>query len=319
MEQKTYKIYIGIDVSKAKLDIKFDDDSSVVTIENTKKSFKLLNRYFPRDKQQVLILLEATGGYEKAVVKWLLSRGIPVAILNAKRVRDFAKSSGQFAKNDSIDAAMIRRYGQVFTQNIHIEEQKGELEEQIEDLNRRRNQLISLRSTEKRHLASIQNKDGRNSIKRMIKLLDKELKKIEEKLMAALEQDNELLAKAELLMTTKGVGLVTTYSLIGELPELGKVSHKKIAALAGVAPYCRDSGTLKGKRTIWGGRTQVRTALYMATLSAKKFNPAIKVFYDRLIAKGKTKKVAMVACMRKLLIIMNAMVKNNEPWHTKIA
>ena len=280
MEQDAYKIYIGIDVAKAKLDIKYDDDRPVVTIENTKKSFKSLNRYFTRDKQQVLVLLEATGGYEKAIVKWLLSRGIPVSIINAKRVRDFAKSSGEFAKNDSIDAAMIRQYGQVFTQKIHLEVKKDEPEEQIEDLNRRRNQLISLRSTEKRHLASIQNKDGRNSIKRMIKLFDKELKKIEEKLHEALEKDNELLAKAELLMTTKGVGFVTIYSLLGELPELGKVSHKKIAALAGIAPYCRDSGTLKGKRTIWGGRTQVRTALYMATLSAKKFNPAIKTFLD---------------------------------------
>ena len=122
------------------------------------------------------------------------------------------------------------------------------------------------------------------------------------KLTVALEQDDELLAKAKLLMSTKGVGLITTYTLIGELPELGKVSHKKIAALVGVAPYCRDSGTLKGKRTIWGGRIQVRTALYMATLSAKKFNPAIKEFYEHLLARGKTRKVAMVACMRKLLI-----------------
>jgi len=170
----------------------------------------------------------------------------------------------------------------------------------------------------KQHLASIQNNDGQHSINRMIKLLDKELTKIEVKLTEVLEQDEELLAKAQLLMSTKGVGLLTTYTLIGELPELGNVSHKKIAALAGIAPYCRDSGTLKGKRTIWGGRRQVRTAVYMATLSAKKFNPAIKVFYDRLLAKGKTKKVAMVACMRKLLIVMNTMVKNNEPWNAEM-
>ena len=318
MEHKTYKIYIGIDVSKAKLDIKYDNDSSVISIDNNKKSFKRLNSYIGKDKQQVLVLLEATGGYEKAIVKWLLSKAIPVAIINAKRVRDFAKSSGQFAKNDSIDAAMIRQYGQVFIQNIHLEKEKGELEEQIEDLNRRRNQLVSLRSTEKRHLSSIQNKDGRHSINRIIKYLDKELTKIEEKLTVALEQDDELLAKAKLLMSTKGVGLITTYTLIGELPELGKVSHKKIAALVGVAPYCRDSGTLKGKRTIWGGRIQVRTALYMATLSAKKFNPAIKEFYEHLLARGKTRKVAMVACMRKLLITMNAMVKNNELWHAEM-
>jgi len=320
MEQFTDKIYIiGIDVSKAKLDIKYNDDSPVLVIENKKQAFKRFNSFFPKDKGQILVLLEATGGYEKAVVKWLLSHHIPVAIVNAKRVRDFAKSSGQFAKNDTIDAAMIRDYGQIFSHKLHLEQEKGELEERIEDLNRRRNQLVSLRNTEKRHLACIQNTLGRQSINRTIKYLDKELLRIEEKLQQALEQDKILLAKAQLFMTAKGVGLITAYTLIGELPELGQVDNRKIAALAGIAPYCSDSGNHKGKRTIFGGRGMVRSALYMATLSARKFNPTIKRFYDRLIAKGKPHKVTMVACMRKLLTILNTMAKNNEPWHENFA
>ena len=146
-----------------------------------------------------------------------------------------------------------------------------------------------------------------------------ELNNIEDKLQQALQEDDLLLEKAQLFMTAKGVGLITAYTLIGELPELGKVNNRKIAALSGIAPFCRDSGTLKGKRTTYGGRAQVRTALYMATLSAKRFNPAIKEFYDRLIAKGKPFKVAMVACMRKLLTILNTMAKNNQSWQEKTA
>ena len=312
MEHLSDKIYIGIDVSKTKLDIKYDEHQAVMTIDNKKQAFKVLNSLVPADKQQVLVLLEATGGYEKAIVKWLLVHHIPVAVVNAKRVRDYAKASGMFAKNDHIDADMIRQYGQVFANKLHLEQQKSRLEEKIEDLNRRRTQLVSLKNTEKRHLASIQNTQGRQSIRRMIKAFDKELTNIEGKLQQALQEDNVLLEKAQLYMTTKGVGLVTAYTLIGELPELGKVSNRKIAALAGIAPFCSDSGTVKGKRKIFGGRTLVRSALYMATLSARRFNPVIKSFYDRLIVKGKPMKVAMVACMRKLLTILKSPIGDKQ-------
>jgi len=319
MEQITYKVYIGIDVSKAKLDIKYDESSTLLTITNQVDDYKKLNRYFPKDKRSVLVLLEATGGYETAIVKWLLSKNIPTAVVNAKRVRDYAKASGQFAKNDRIDAGIIREYGQLFVKKLHIKQSRSKLEEQIEELTRRRKQLVSIRNKERQHLATIQNKEGQSSIKRAIKFYNNEIDKLQEKLSAALKKDEKLQAKAKLLQTVKGIGLVTTYTLLGELPELGQVDNKQIAALAGVAPFCRDSGSMKGQRTIWGGRAQVRTALYMAALSASKYNPAIKSFYERLIAKGKTKKVALVACMRKLLIIMNTMVKNNEPWHSEIA
>ena len=318
MEQINYKIYIGIDVSKDKLDIQLDDSGSLLSIENTKGDFKKLNHYLPKDKTSILVLLEATGGYETAIVKWLLSRKIPVVVINAKRIRDYAKATGQFAKNDRIDAGVIREYGQLFGQKLHLKQSRSKLEEQIEDLTRRRKQLVSSRNKEKQHLAIIQNKEGQNSIKRAIKFYNNEIEKMQEKLAAALNKDDKLQAKAELLQTVKGVGAVTTYTLIGELPELGHVNNKKISALAGVAPFCRDSGKMKGKRTVWGGRAQVRTALYMAALSARKHNPAIKLFYERLISKGKTKKVALVACMRKLLIVMNTMVKNNEPWHAEM-
>lgn len=318
MEQKNYKVYIGIDVSKAKLDIRYDESDALLTIDNQTVDFKKLIPYLPKDKSTVLVLLEATGGYEKAIVQWLLSRKFPVVILNAKRVRDYAKATGQFAKNDSIDAGVIREYGKVCGQNLHLKQSRHILEEQINDLSRRRKQLVSIKNKETQHLILIQNKDSLRSIKRAIKFYKDEIDNIQKKLATLLEKDSKLKAKAELLQTVKGVGKVTTYALIGELPELGHVNNKKIAALAGVAPFCRDSGTMKGKRTIWGGRARVRTALYMAALSASKHNPAIKVFYDRLIAKGKTKKVALVACMRKLLTIMNTMVKNNEPWHIEI-
>ena len=319
MEQNDYKVYIGIDISKAKLDIQYDDSGLLLTIDNKPGNYKQLNKYIPKDKKSVLVILEATGGYETKVVKWLLSRNIPVVVVNAKRVRDYAKAIGQFAKNDKLDAGMIREYGLLFGHKLHLQQKKDKIEEQIDDLTRRRKQIISNRNKEKQHLSTIQNMEGQRSIKRAIKFYNGEIDNIEKKLAVTLKKDKQLQAKAELLQTIKGVGEVTMYTMIGELPELGYVNNKKISALAGVAPFCRDSGTMKGKRTIWGGRAQVRTALYMAALSASKYNPAIKIFYDRLIAKGKCKKLALVACMRKLVIIMNTMVKNNEPWHAEIA
>jgi len=319
MKQIDDKIYIGIDVSKKKLDFQYDETGKVLTIENHKGDFKKLNDYIPTDKKRVLVVLEATGGYEKEVVEWLVSRHIPVVLANARRVRDYAKAMGQYAKNDHIDSGVIREYGQQFGHKLHLQQAKSKLEKEIDELSRRRTQLISGRTKEKQHLATIQHGEGQKSIKRAIKFYNGEIDKITKKLALAVSKNDELQAKAELIQTVKGVGEVTTYTLIGELPELGQVNNNKISALVGVAPFCRDSGTMKGKRTTWGGRSSVRAALYMATLSASRHNPAIKMFYERLIAKGKPKKVALTACMRKLLTIINTIVKNNEPWHAKMA
>lgn len=318
MEHVNYKVYIGIDVSKKKLDIKYDDSAPVLTLNNQKSDFKKLNNHLCKDKTSILVVLEATGGYEKPIVKWLLSHNIPVAVVNAKRIRDYAKATGEFAKNDRIDAKIIREYAQRFTDKIYLFKAKNKLEELIEDLNRRRSQLVSMRKKERQFLAIIQNSEGKRSVKRAIKFYTVEIETLEGKLLNALEKDTKLHAKADLLQTAKGIGKVTSFTLISELPELGQLNRRAIAALVGVAPFCRDSGKMKGKRTIWGGRAQVRTSLYMANLSAIQYNPAIKKFYDRLIAKGKAHKVASVACMRKLLTVLNAMVKNNEPWHEKM-
>lgn len=318
MKQIDDKIYIGIDVSKKRLDIQYDETGKILTIENHKGDFKKLNDYIPLDKKRALVVLEATGGYEKEVVEWLISRHIPVVVANARRVRDYAKAMGQYAKNDHIDSGVIREYGQQCGHKLHVQQAKSKLEKDIDELSRRRTQLISSRTKEKQHLATIQHGEGQRSIKRAIKFYNDEIHKITQKLASAVNKNDELQAKAELIQTVQGVGEITTYTLIGELPELGQVDNNKIAALVGVAPFCRDSGTMKGKRTTWGGRASVRSALYMATLSASKHNPAIQIFYKRLIAKGKAKKVALTACMRKLLIIINTMVKNNEPWHAEI-
>ena len=315
MEHADYKIYIGIDVSKKKLDIKYDDSSLVVTIDNQKSVFKKLNRYFCREKKRNLVVLEATGGYEREIVKWLLLHNIPVSVVNAKRIRDYAKATGQFAKNDRVDATVIREYAQKLTDKIFLSQSKSKLEEDISFLNCRRTQLVSMRSKERQFLSTTPDKNGQRSIQRAIKFYTTEIEKLEGKLYHLLDSNTELQAKVNLLQSTKGVGAVTAFSLISDLPELGQLKHKEIAALAGVAPFCRDSGKMKGKRTIWGGRARVRTSLYMATLSATRYNPAIKKFYERLMSKGKVHKVAMVACMRKLLTVMNAMLKNNEPWH----
>ncbi len=319
MKQNDYKVYIGIDVSKKKLDIKYDDSNQLISIDNQEACFKELIPYISETKAETLVLLEATGGYESLMVKWLSSQNIPVVLLNAKRVRDYARAIGQFAKNDCIDAGIIREYGRTFKNKLHLLQRKTKLEEQINNLTRRRKQLVSARNKEKQHLATTQNKESQCSIKRAIKFYNNEIEKINKKLVAAVKKDNKLQAKADLLLTVKGIGEVTAYTLIGELPELGQIDNKKISALVGIAPFCRDSGTMRGKRSTWGGRAQVRTALYMAALSASRYNPTIKIFYERLLMNGKCKKTALVACMRKLLTIINTMVKNNEPWHDAIA
>ena len=319
MKQNDYKVYIGIDVSKKKLDIKYDDSNQLISIDNQEACFKELIPYISETKAETLVLLEATGGYEGLMVKWLSSQNIPVVLLNAKRVRDYARAIGQFAKNDCIDAGIIREYGRTFKNKLHLLQRKTKLEEQVNNLTRRRKQLVSARNKEKQHLATTQNKESQCSIKRAIKFYNNEIEKINKKLVVAVKKDDKLQAKADLLLTVKGVGEVTAYTLIGELPELGQIDNKKISALVGIAPFCRDSGTMRGKRSTWGGRAQVRTALYMAALSASRYNPTIKIFYERLLMNGKCKKTALVACMRKLLTIINTMVKNNEPWHDAIA
>lgn len=313
MTDNIYKFYVGVDVSKATLDISISNNNSLITFSNDEDGVKKLTKILPA-KKHVLVIFEATGGYEKFAANFLRRKGFNVAVVNAKRVRDFAKASGKLAKTDKIDACTIMMFGKVFNPVPQPLSSKDE-EERNENIGRR-NQLVRMIAMEKQHLEHATD-ISKKSITKHIHFLEKELKLIETLLKKLFSQDATLKDKIERLDEITGVGEITAMNILIHMPELGSLSHKEASALAGVAPFNKDSGQSKGKRETWGGRAPVRAALYMAVLSAKKFNPALKRFYDRLIAKGKLKKVAIVACMRKLLIIMNAMLRDNTHWEVK--
>ena len=318
MMNKTYQFNIGVDIAKQKIDVSFNDQK-VASFENNLAGFKLLLKEI-ENKPQTRVAMEATGGYEKPLAQFLQGQGIVVSIVNAKRVRDYAKALGLLAKNDVIDAKVIRLFANAV--DPKLSSTASDTQQALDAQMHRREQLVKQRAVEKQHLETVGNKDAVRSIKRTIAFLDKEIERIEKAIKALISADSVLTEKVDRLSGIKGVGDVTALTLIADLPELGQLTNKEISALVGVAPFCRDSGTQKGKRTTWGGRTQVRSILYMSTLSAVQYNPPLKAFYNRLLMKGKAKKVALVACMRKLLTIANSMLRNNTTWnpnHGKLA
>ena len=314
----TYQFNIGVDIAKQKFDVSISDQK-IASYENNLAGFKRLLQEI-KDKPQTRIAMEATGGYEKPLAHFLQGQGVAVSIVNAKRVRDYAKALGLLAKNDVIDAKVIRMFADAVNPKLlpTVSDTQQALDAQVH----RRDQLVKQRAMEKQHLETVGNKEAIRSIKRTIAFLDKEIARIEKTIKALIKTDPTLTEKVDRLSGVKGIGDITALTLIADLPELGQLTNKEISALVGVAPFCRDSGAQKGKRTIWGGRIQVRSILYMAALSAVQYNPPLKAFYDRLLVKGKTKKVALVACMRKLLIVANSMLRNNTEWnpnHGKLA
>jgi len=310
MTNSVYKYYVGIDVSKAKLDIAISKQESNLVFGNKEEDFKELIKALPA-KKRTLIILEATGGYEKLVANYLRKKKFAVSVVNAKRVRDFAKASGKLAKTDKIDARTIMLFGQAF--NPFPQALVCESQEERGQLIIRREQLVRMIALEKQHLEHVVEGNSK-FINQHIGYMEKQLALIEKQLEESFDKDARLKEKRDRLDEIKGVGKVTAMNILIYLPELGTLSSKEASALAGVAPYNKDSGQSQGKKQIAGGRAKVRAALYMAILSARKFNPAIKNFYDRLISRGKLKKVAMVACMRKLITVMNAMLRDNTSW-----
>ncbi len=304
------KCYIGIDVSKAILDVYVLPYEKYMQFKNDAKGIKKLTeklKSFP----QTSIAMEATGGYEKPIAQSLQKVGLSVSIVNPRLIRDFAKALGKLAKTDRIDAKVIALFAEKMQPQANV--LHNEDQQKLAGLNVRRRQIIDMITMEKNRLDKVSN-DLKKSIQRIIKALEKELQTINEALAKSIQNDETFAQKNALLKSIKGVGSVVAAGLISDLPELGSLGSKQISALAGLAPYNRDSGTLRGKRTIWGGRSSVRTMLYMATLVAIRHNPQIKNFYERLCNAGKLKKVAIIACMHKLLIIINAMIKHNEAW-----
>lgn len=304
------KSYIGIDISKAFLDVHILPYNKIMQFKNNPKGIQKLIAKLTTFSQPSVVM-EATGGYEKPVAQALKKADFSTSVVNPRQIRDFAKALGKLAKTDKIDAQVIALHAMKMQPkpNVSCDEDQQKLAENVA----RRRQLIDMITMEKNRLDKVSG-SIKKSIKRVLKALERELQKSNDAQEKALQDNPQFVQKNELLQSIKGVGSIVAAGIIADLPELGKVSSREITALAGLAPYNRDSGTLRGKRTIWGGRAPVRCALYMAALVAIRHNVQLKAFYERLCNAGKQKKVAIVACMRKLLIVMNSMIKNNQPW-----
>jgi len=302
--------YIGIDVSKATLDVASLPDGERWTVTNDDQGLATLT---PRlvALTPTLIVMEATGGFEMRAALTLAKVGLPIAVVNPRQVRDFAKAMGRLAKTDALDASVLADFAQrVRPEPRPLPDEAALL---LESLLTRRRQIVEMLTAEKNRLGFARSPVKRD-ISQHIRWLEKRLRDVDGDLQDAVTASPLSHAKATLLRSVPGVGQVTTLTLLATLPELGQLSRHQIAALVGVAPMNRDSGTRRGKRLVWGGRAPVRAVLYMATLVGLKHNPVLRVFYARLRAAGKPFKVAATACMRKLLTILNAMLRHNQSW-----
>jgi transposase len=307
---------IGIDVAKAKLDVANGQDSPIQQFDNDASGHQQLLKTLPKQKT-CLVVLEATGQYEKHIVMELVNAGHLVSVVNPRQVRDFAKAIGILAKTDKIDARVISHFGQLVRPRTVA--QTHEKQDELDQLVTRRRQLIATRTAEMNRQSMATSKVVRKSVQQHVDHLKKDIRKIDVEITRLVKSDEEWNGKSELLQSAPGVGPVTASTLIAELPELGKISRQKISALVGIAPFNRDSGQFRGRRMIFGGRRTVRSVLYMAALTARRHNPVIRAFADRLEAQGKLPKVIIVACMRKLLVILNTMVKTNTSWNPQSA
>lgn len=308
--------FIGIDVSKATLDVAVRPQGTVWQVPNDEAGqAELLARFV--DLAPTLVVLEATGGYELSVAAALAGAGLPVAIVNPRQVRDFAKATGRLAKTDRLDAAVLAQ----FAEAIHPEPRAlpDALTQQFSALVDRRRQIVQMVTAEHNRLQSTRSPAVRRHIQAHLEWLTNELHELEEELRQAIEASPIWQAQRDLLCSVPGIGPTLACVLLADLPELGTVSAKHVAALVGVAPLNRDSGTHSGHRIVWGGRASVRAALYMAALVATRHNPLLRAFYLRLLERGKPKKVALTACMHKLLTVLNAMVKYQTPWRPTLA
>lgn len=311
------KTFVGVDVSKATLDVYRPDTKEASQIENSDEAITLLCSQLEKRKRSVMVVMEGTGGYEHLLVKRLASHKLEAAVINPRRIRDFAKGIGLDAKTDRIDAKVISKYAEVVAPKPMAT--KSDHEQKHGALVARRNQLLELITQENNRLKQSWDDDAKQSIRAVLEVLKKQLKSIDSQLAKLLESDEANQRTIEILKSVKGVGPVMVSTVIAELPELGKLNRGEIAKLVGVAPINRDSGKKSGKRFIGGGRGQVRRVLYMATLVAIRHNPAIKAFYAHLKSQGKASKVAIVACMRKFITILNLLIKTDQLWENKVS
>lgn len=307
---------IGIDISKESFDVFIHELSIHKKFEMNKGHIRKAMSWMKKQKP-TLIVLEATGGYERTLVAELATAKLPVTVINPRQVRDFAKATGKLAKTDKVDATVLAHYAAVIMPEIRPF--LGKLEQKLAALTSRRRQLVEIRVVEKNHREQAYLPEISVSIETVIKQLTTEIEAIEIMITDIISSDPDMKNKIDFLTSVPGIGKTTAAILISDLPELGTLNRKQIASLIGVAPVNRDSGQFRGKRMTGGGRKNVRTALFMAMLSIIQCNSKLKAFYQHLVKEGKVKMIALVATMRKLIIILNTMLKNNEPWRIQIA
>lgn len=312
MSDQVESRYVGVDVSKERLDVAFRPAGGG-------------RRWFPNDpdgidglvsrlaqERPALVVLEASGGYERPAAAALAASGLAVAVVNPRQARDFAKATGRLAKTDALDAESLARFAEAVKPEPRV--LPGEEALLLKEILDRRRQLLSMLVAENNRLSAIASGPVRRRIRVHIRWLEKELSRTDRDLEEAIEASPTWRENEALLRSVPGVGPVLARTLLAELPELGTLTHRRLSALVGVAPFNFDSGTLRGRRMVWGGRSRVRATLYMAALVASRHNPTVRAFYERLVAAGKPKKVALVACMRKLLSILNAVLRDRVPW-----
>lgn len=309
----TPQVFVGIDVAKAQLDLALRPTGERWAVTNDAPGIAALVAQL-QAAQPTLIVLEATGGYHRAVVAALAAAALPLVVVNPRQVRDFAKATGQLAKTDALDARAVAHFAEAVRPpprplpDVQTEELRALLA--------RRRQLIAMRTAEQNRLENVSSR-LRTDIEAHIAWLNQRVAALDDDLDTTLRASPVWRERETLYRSVPGIGPVCARTLVLDLPELGTLSRQRIAALVGVAPFNRDSGTLRGTRTTWGGRAHVRATLYMSTLVAVRYNPVLKAFYARLCTAGKAKKVALTACMRKLLTILNAMAKHQKPWHVQ--
>jgi transposase len=310
------QIFVGIDVSKARLDVAARPDATACSEpHNTEGVAAVVTRL--KALNPTLIVLEATGGLEVPIALALASAGLAVAVVNPRQVRDFAKATGRLAKTDRIDALVLAHFADAIRPAVRP--LPDEDARRLDALITRRRQVIEMRTAEQNRLGSTTAAVVRRDLEAHIAYLTRQVEGLDQELEQAIEASPCWKAKDDLLRGVPGIGKVVSRTILATLPELGTLSNKRITALVGLAPVARDSGTLKGRRCIAGGRGTVRSLLYMAALTAKRHNPVLRTFYERLIAAGKATKVALTAVMRKLLTIINAMVRHSQPWDSSVA
>lgn len=312
METTAVQAFVGIDVSKTHWDVAVEGRRGGRRFAADAAGLAELLAWLEPWAVQ-LVCLEATGGYERLLLDALHQRGLPVSVVNPRQIRDFARAAGQLAKTDRIDAAVIARFAAKM--NPAPNEPPSDAQRKLRALRTRRQQVVQALTQEKNRLATAWDAATRESIQDAIDFYRRQLEELDRQLAELTQSDPEFRQRLQLLVTVPGVGAVTAAGLLADLPELGELNRGQAAKLVGLAPLNRDSGALRGKRMIGGGRAHVRRTLYMATLVATQHNQVIRSHYRQLVARGKAKMTALVACMRKLLLILNAMIKSQTAWN----